>query len=74
MNIDSVDPIPLARWWAELLGWRITFEQPDEVVLEPPEGSPEDGSVDMPPTPEVTGPASTASSPVSLRTSVMGVR
>lgn len=43
MNIDSVDPVPLARWWAELLGWRITFEQPDEVVLEPPEGSPEDG-------------------------------
>ena len=43
MNIDSVDPVPLARWWADLLGWRITFEEPDEVVLEPPEGSPEDG-------------------------------
>jgi hypothetical protein len=43
MNIDSVDPAPLARWWADLLGWRITFEGPDEVVLEPPEGSPEDG-------------------------------
>ncbi len=48
MNIDSVDPVPLARWWADLLGWRITFEEPDEVVLEPPEGSPEDGvSPDM---------------------------
>ena len=43
MIIDSVEPIPLARWWAELLGWRITFEEPAEVVLEPPEGSPEDG-------------------------------
>ncbi len=43
MNIDSVDPVPLARWWADLLGWRITFEEPDEVVLEPPEGSLEDG-------------------------------
>ena len=43
INIDSVDPVPLARWWAGLLGWRITFEEPDEVVLEPPEGSPEDG-------------------------------
>ena len=43
MNIDSVDPGPLARWWAELLGWRVTFEDTDEVVLEPPEGSPEDG-------------------------------
>ena len=41
--IDSVDPVPLAKWWAELLGWRITFEQPDEVALEPPEGSREDG-------------------------------
>jgi len=43
MNIDSVDPASLARWWAGLLGWRITFEEPDEVVLEPPTGSPEDG-------------------------------
>lgn len=43
MNIDCVDPIPLARWWADLLGWRVTFEEPDEVVLEPPKGSPEDG-------------------------------
>ena len=43
MNIDSVDPVPLARWWAEFLGWRITFEEDDQVVLEPPEGSPEDG-------------------------------
>ena len=41
--VDCVDPGPLARWWADLLGWRITFEEPDEVVLEPPEGSPEDG-------------------------------
>ena len=41
--VDSVDPVPLARWWAELLGWRITFEEPHEVVIEPPEGSPEDG-------------------------------
>lgn len=41
--IDSTDPAPLARWWAELLGWRITFEDDDEVVLEPPKGSKEDG-------------------------------
>ena len=41
--VDCIDPGPLARWWADLLGWRITFEEPDEVVLEPPEGSPEDG-------------------------------
>ncbi|MCP3975254.1 MAG: VOC family protein [bacterium] len=48
MNIDSVDPVSLGRWWANLLGWRITFENPDQVVLEPPAGSPEDGiSPDM---------------------------
>jgi hypothetical protein len=41
--IDSTDPGPIAHWWAELLGWRITHEEEDEVVLEPPAGSPEDG-------------------------------
>jgi hypothetical protein len=41
--VDCVDPGPLARWWADLLGWRITFEEADEVVIEPPEGSLEDG-------------------------------
>lgn len=41
--IDSTDPVPLAHWWAELLGWRITEEDDDEVVLEPPADSPEDG-------------------------------
>lgn len=41
--VDCIEPAALGRWWAELLGWRITFEEPDEVVLEPPEGSPEDG-------------------------------
>ena len=41
--IDTTDPALLARWWAELLGWRLTYEEADEVVLEPPVGSPEDG-------------------------------
>lgn len=41
--VDSTDPRPLAAWWAELLGWRITWDEPDEVVLEPPKGSPEHG-------------------------------
>jgi hypothetical protein len=41
--IDSTHPGPIARWWAELLGWRVTHEGEDEVVLEPPAGSPEDG-------------------------------
>jgi predicted enzyme related to lactoylglutathione lyase len=33
----------LSRFWAEALGWRITSEEPDEVVLEPAVGSPEEG-------------------------------
>ena len=43
INVDCADPQPLARWWAELLGWRITWDEPDEVVIEPPLGSPQDG-------------------------------
>ena len=35
--------MPIARWWAEALGWRITNEDADEVVLEPPAGNREDG-------------------------------
>ena len=41
--VDCADPGTLSRWWAELLGWRLTYEDDDEVVLEPPEGSKEDG-------------------------------
>ena len=43
--VDSTEPGPIAHWWAELLGWRITFEDADEVVLEPPAGCLEDGVV-----------------------------
>jgi catechol 2,3-dioxygenase-like lactoylglutathione lyase family enzyme len=41
--VDTQDPDHLARFWADVLGWRRTYEEPDEVVLEPPAGSPEDG-------------------------------
>ena len=43
MAVDANDPDLLARFWADLLGWRRTFEDADEVVLEPPVGSAEDG-------------------------------
>ena len=43
--IDTADPAKLAAFWQAALGWRRTFEQDDEVVLEPPEGSKEDGVV-----------------------------
>jgi hypothetical protein len=43
--VDSTDPAALAGFWQAALGWRRTFEQDDEVALEPPEGSREDGVV-----------------------------
>jgi len=41
--VDAKDPDRLASFWAEALGWRRTYEEPDQVVLEPPAGCPEDG-------------------------------
>jgi catechol 2,3-dioxygenase-like lactoylglutathione lyase family enzyme len=41
--IDTTDPDRLARFWQAALDWRRTSEEPDEIVLEPPTGSPEDG-------------------------------
>jgi predicted enzyme related to lactoylglutathione lyase len=43
--IDTTDPARLAAFWAEALGWRQTHAGDDEVVLEPPAGSREDGVV-----------------------------
>jgi predicted enzyme related to lactoylglutathione lyase len=43
IDVDANDPSALAGFWQELLGWRRTYEGEDEVVLEPPAGSPEDG-------------------------------
>jgi Glyoxalase-like domain len=34
---DAADPSALARFWAAATGWPITYEEPDEVVVEPPE-------------------------------------
>ena len=41
--IDTGDPARIASFWQSALGWRRTYESDDQVVLEPPEGSPEDG-------------------------------
>jgi catechol 2,3-dioxygenase-like lactoylglutathione lyase family enzyme len=43
--IDTADPAGLAAFWESALGWRRTYQEDDEVVLEPPAGSPEDGIV-----------------------------
>ena len=41
--VDSPDPARIAEFWEAALGWRRTYDEPHEVVLEPPAGSPEDG-------------------------------
>jgi predicted enzyme related to lactoylglutathione lyase len=43
LSIDAHDPLRLATFWEAALGWRITAVEADEVVLEPPAGSPADG-------------------------------
>ena len=45
VSVDCLDPARLAGFWAEALGWRITSVETEEVVLEPPAGSHEDGLV-----------------------------
>jgi catechol 2,3-dioxygenase-like lactoylglutathione lyase family enzyme len=41
--IDTTDPSRLASFWQAALGWRRTYEHDEQVVLEPPAGTPEDG-------------------------------
>jgi catechol 2,3-dioxygenase-like lactoylglutathione lyase family enzyme len=41
--VDSADPQASATFWENALGWRRTHDSADEVALEPPAGSPEDG-------------------------------
>ncbi len=41
LTVDCSDPAPIARWWAEALEWKVTFEDEGEWVIEPPvEGTP----------------------------------
>ncbi len=38
--IDAADPGALARFWASVLGWSVTYEDPEESVVEPPADDP----------------------------------
>jgi len=51
---DAADPSALARFWAVATGWPITYEEPDEVVVEPPED--DAGTPTEPGLPFVFGP------------------
>jgi predicted enzyme related to lactoylglutathione lyase len=42
-DLDTTDPDRIATFWEAALGWRRTVDSGDEVVLEPPAGSPQDG-------------------------------
>jgi hypothetical protein len=41
--VDAAEPRKIATFWEAALGWRRTFDEVDQVCIEPPEGSPEDG-------------------------------
>jgi predicted enzyme related to lactoylglutathione lyase len=45
LNIDCHDPHRVAGFWEAALGWRRTYDTPEQIVLEPPAGSAEDGVV-----------------------------
>ncbi|MCX4470662.1 VOC family protein [Micromonospora sp. NBC_01655] len=33
LTVDARDPARLARWWAEVLGYQVVADQPDEVEI-----------------------------------------
>ena len=41
--VNTTNPGRLATFWEQALGWRRTYDAPDEVCLEPPKGSAADG-------------------------------
>ena len=45
ISVDCRNAEHLAGFWRDALGWRITSVEPEEVVLEPPVGSAEEGLV-----------------------------
>jgi hypothetical protein len=43
ISFDCHDAEKLAEFWRDVLGWRITSIHPEEVVLQPLAGTPEEG-------------------------------
>ncbi|MCR3750103.1 VOC family protein [Lentzea californiensis] len=37
LTIDSENPLALARWWAESLGWEVASKNEEGVEIHPPE-------------------------------------
>ncbi|MFW5418090.1 VOC family protein [Nocardiopsis sp. CNT-189] len=38
LTVDAHDPPPLARWWAQTLGWELMEPVPAGVEVRPPDG------------------------------------
>jgi hypothetical protein len=51
--IDAADPSALGRFWSAATGWPVTLDEPEEVVVEPPEDA--DGTPAEPGIPLVIG-------------------
>ncbi|MFZ2228287.1 MAG: VOC family protein [Candidatus Nanopelagicaceae bacterium] len=45
ITIDSQDPLKLAQFWREVLGWEITFTSENEICIELLDGSPSQGQI-----------------------------
>jgi catechol 2,3-dioxygenase-like lactoylglutathione lyase family enzyme len=43
--VDSKDAPTLARWWAQVLGWKVGYESEEEVVIAPAEAFEEGASL-----------------------------
>ena len=41
MVVDAAEPADLASFWAEVLGWSVAYQEPDEIAIEAPD-DPED--------------------------------
>jgi len=47
VTVDAADPQSLARFWSDAIGWRLTYDTPEECAIEPPEGDPAEGGPDI---------------------------
>ena len=45
LTIDAIDPHKLASFWAAVLSWEITYNEPNEVCIELLDGSPLQGNI-----------------------------
>ena len=45
VTMKSTDPMRLAEFWSQVLGWSITYSDDEEIEIQAPHGSPESGLV-----------------------------